>query len=98
MLRAVRYVEIAVEVDARAGDRLAADLLEAGLAVEQRDATTLLKPPPGRAQLVAWAEPERAGETRALVEEVLREAGVVAEVRLAEHDEDEWRDVWKQFF
>ena len=23
---------------------------------------------------------------------------MVAEVRLAEHDEDEWRDVWKQFF
>ena len=94
----MRYVEIAVEVDARAGDQLAADLVEAGIAVEQRDGTTLLKPPMGRALLVAWAEPERADETRGLIDEVLRAAGTVAEVRLVEHDEDEWRDVWKQFF
>ena len=94
----MRYVEIAVEVESDAGELLAAELADAGLAVEQRDGTTLLRPSPGRALLVAWAEPERALETRALIEEVLSEEGVAAEVRLAEHDEDEWRDVWKQFF
>ena len=98
MLRAVRYVEIAVEVDAAAGERLAAELVEAGLAVEQRDATTLLKPPPGRALVVVWVEPARAESTRAQIEDALREQAIVAELRLAERDEDEWREVWKQFF
>lgn len=94
----VRYMEIAVDVDAGLGDHLCGELSAAGVAVELRDATTLLKPPAGRALLVAWAEPARADETRALIEEVLASEGVASEVRLAEHDEDEWRDVWKQFF
>lgn len=98
MLRAVRYVEIAVEVASADGERIGAALVAEGLAVEERDSSTLVKAPIGRAQLIAWAEAGREDETRRVVEDVLRRERVVAEVRLAERDEDEWRDMWKQFF
>jgi ribosomal protein L11 methyltransferase len=94
----LRYVEIAVEVDAEAAERLLLELIESGLAVEQRDATTLLPPPPGRVRLLAWAAPEDARATHAAVEEALRQQAIVAEVQVSDHDEDEWREVWKQFF
>jgi len=94
----VRFVEIAVEVPAAAGEPLCEELVDSGLSVELRDATTLLKPPPGRALLLTWAPPEQARASAALVEEALQAQGLVAELQLSEHDEDEWRDVWKKFF
>lgn len=98
MLRAVRYVEITVDVAAEAAPPLVEALVTEGLAIEERDASTLLKPAPGRALIIAWSEVAAAEETRAHVEEVLRRLALVAEVGIAEHDEDEWRDVWKKFF
>lgn len=94
----MKYSEIDIETEAASGELLAALLAEQGIAVEERDATTLLKPEAGRALLVAWCEPAQAEETCALISAVARQAGCEVAPRLRERDEDEWRDVWKAFF
>lgn len=72
--------------------------------VELRDAETLLSTAPDRATVVALCRPEQLAELLAEVDDTLavaRSAGgavdpVTIRQRLAH--EDEWRDVWKQFF
>lgn len=78
------------------------DLADGG--IELRDAGTLLKAAPGRTVVVAHVVPElraQALETIADTTSRAREAGLatdgVAVSERASH-EDEWRDVWKQFF
>lgn len=78
------------------------DLADGG--IEIRDAGTLLKAAPGRSVVVAHVVPElRTQALDAIAETTARakEAGLatdgVAVSERASH-EDEWRDVWKQFF
>ncbi len=72
--------------------------------VEIRDAQTIIRAGAGRAVIVAQCRPEVEAEVLAEVEAVagrLKAAGVEAEplsVRRREAHEDEWRDVWKQYF
>lgn len=63
----------------------------------------MLRAPAGRAIVVAHVDPERRAEALGAVEETIARAGesglatdVVVRERAAH--EDEWRDVWKQFF
>jgi len=78
------------------------DLADGG--IELRDAGTLLKAAPGRSVVVAHVVPELRAQALDVIAETTeraREAGLatdgVAVSERASH-EDEWRDVWKQFF
>jgi len=78
------------------------DLAEGG--IEIRDAGTLVKAPPGRSIVVAHVVPEFRGQALDAIAETAsraRQAGLatdgLAVSERASH-EDEWRDVWKQFF
>jgi ribosomal protein L11 methyltransferase len=72
--------------------------------VELRDAGTLLATAPERTCVVALCPPEQAQELLEAADEALstaRAAGVAVDpvtIRQRQAHEDEWRDVWKQFF
>ena len=72
--------------------------------VEIRDAGTLVRAAPGRSVVVAHVVPEWRTQALAAIAETLtraREAGLAtdgATVSERASHEDEWRDVWKQFF
>ena len=72
--------------------------------VEIRDGSTIIRAGAGLAVIVAQCRPEVEAEVLAEIEAVagrLKAAGVEAEplsVRTREAHEDEWRDVWKQYF
>ena len=69
-----------------------------------RDSGTLIRVDPGRGAVVALCEPQRIGELLALIEDLCtraRGAGLPVDpvvVRHRDAHEDEWRDVWKQYF
>lgn len=100
MLRAVsdaRYTEIAFAVAPERAEELIATLVELGAGgVEERDQTTFDKAPDARAALlVVWIP---VGEARAFLERAAA-AGLPPPAEAGrERDEDEWRDVWKQYF
>jgi len=103
--RQTTWIEIAVDLPAELADLMATvlqDVAEGGL--EIRDAGTLLRAAPGRSVIVAHVAPEGRGHALAAIEETTaraREAGLdTTAVTVGERDshEDEWRDVWKQFF
>jgi len=72
--------------------------------VELRDAGTLLSTAPGRSAVIALCKPEDRECVLASAHEALataRDSGLVVDpvtVRERQADENEWRDVWKQFF
>ncbi|HVU51435.1 MAG TPA: 50S ribosomal protein L11 methyltransferase [Polyangia bacterium] len=98
------WTELVIEVAAEASELVASEVSELTGGVEVRDAGTLLRAGEGRAAIVTQCAPEAADEVVALVEDVrarARAAGLRVDpvtVRRREAHEDEWRDVWKQFF
>jgi ribosomal protein L11 methyltransferase len=72
--------------------------------VEIRDGETIIRAGAGRAVIVAQCVPEAEAEVLAEIEAAagrMKEAGVAVDplsVRRREAHEDEWRDVWKQYF
>jgi ribosomal protein L11 methyltransferase len=92
-----RYAEIAFSVAPERAEELIATLVEIGApGVEERDQTTFDKAAdPKRVVLVVWVpvDEARAFLTRAA------DAGLPPPADSARvRDEDEWRDVWKQYF
>lgn len=72
--------------------------------VEVRDSGTLIRVDPGRGAVVALCEPQRIIELLAMIEDLCvraRAAGLAIDpvvVRHRDAHEDEWRDIWKQYF
>jgi ribosomal protein L11 methyltransferase len=99
-----RYVEVQIETAAEAAELLAAALAELTGGVELRDAQTLFPTAPDRCAVVALCPPEDEAELVAAAEETLalaRAGGTAVDpvtIRRRAAHEDEWRDVWKQFF
>jgi ribosomal protein L11 methyltransferase len=98
------WKEIWVEVAAGAAEVMASAIAEVAGGVEIRDRGTLISAGEGRVVLVAQCAPEMES---ALLEEIeaaaarMREFGSSPDpvlVRTREAHEEEWRDVWKQFF
>jgi ribosomal protein L11 methyltransferase len=89
------WAEIEIDAPEALAEAVSAYVALAFGGVEVRDAETLLRPPTaGRVLLVAYVRPDAAD---ALVAETAgRFAGLSHRIRM--RDEDEWRDVWKQFF
>ena len=98
------WIEIQVELPATVAEIVAAEVGEMCGGVELRDADTLLATASGRAAVVALIEPASLPDVLALVDEVLATARASGEtvdpatIRQRPAHEDEWRDVWKQFF
>ena len=92
-----RYTEIAFAVTAERSDEWIATLIDLGATgVEERDQTTFQKAPDARQpMLVVWIPVE---EARAFLERAV-DAGLPPPAESGRvRDEDEWRDVWKQYF
>ena len=98
------WTEVQIETTEEGADLVAATLAELTGGVEIRDAQTLIAAQQGRAVVVALCTPLAKDEVLAAAEEVLgvaREAGSLVDpvvVRTRSAHEEEWRDVWKQFF
>jgi ribosomal protein L11 methyltransferase len=98
------WVEIVIELPAAGAEVMADAVGELTEGVEIRDAQTIIRAGAGRAVIVAQCRPEVEAEVLAEVEAAagrLKAAGVPVEplsVRRREAHEDEWRDVWKQYF
>ena len=98
------WIELQIETDADAADLVAASVAPMTGGVEMRDAGTILSTAEGRTCVVALCQPDG---TQALLDAVdrtlavARAAGTAVDpvtIRQREAHEDEWRDVWKQFF
>jgi ribosomal protein L11 methyltransferase len=98
------WVEVQIDVPAAATEVLAAAIGEVAGGVEIRDEGTLIRAEAERAVLVALCPPD---EVDALLDEVAvtcdraRAAGLGVDpvvIRRRAAHEDEWRDVWKQYF
>jgi ribosomal protein L11 methyltransferase len=102
--RRTSWLEMQIEMAPDAAEIMAAELAEVADGVELRDAGTVIKAPAERAIAIVHVDPdERASvlETVAAVAARLRESGVTVDplvIRERAAHEDEWRDVWKQFF
>jgi ribosomal protein L11 methyltransferase len=98
------WTELLIEVAAEAAELVASEVSELTGGVEVRDAGTLLRAGEGRALIVTQCAPADAAAVLAAVEDTCaraRAAGLRIDpvsVRQREAHEDEWRDVWKQFF
>ncbi len=98
------WIEIVVELPREAAEVMADAVGELTEGVEIRDGETIIRAGAGRAVIVAQCRPEAEAEVLAEVEAAaarMKEAGVAVEplaVRRREAHEDEWRDVWKQYF
>jgi ribosomal protein L11 methyltransferase len=99
-----RWIEVQVETQTDASDLVAAAVAPITGGVELRDAETLLSAAAGRTCVVALCQPDQAPSLLDAVDETLaaaRAAGTAVDpvaIRTREAHEDEWRDVWKQFF
>ncbi|HXU62783.1 MAG TPA: 50S ribosomal protein L11 methyltransferase [Polyangia bacterium] len=98
------WIEIVVELPREAADVMADAVGSLTEGVEIRDGDTIIRAGVGRAVIVSQCRPELEAE---VLEEIqaaaqrLKEAGVPVDplsVRRREAHEDEWRDVWKQYF
>lgn len=93
-----------IELPAAGAEVMADAVGELTEGVEIRDGSTIIRAGAGLAVIVAQCRPEVEAEVLAEIEAVagrLKAAGVEAEplsVRRREAHEDEWRDVWKQYF
>jgi ribosomal protein L11 methyltransferase len=98
------WTELQIEVAAEAAELVASEVAELTGGVEVRDAGTLLRAGEGRAVVVTQCAPESADEVLAAAMDTCaraRDAGLRVDpvsVRRREAHEDEWRDVWKQYF
>jgi ribosomal protein L11 methyltransferase len=98
------FAELQIEIGAEAAELVASEIAGLTGGVEVRDAGTLLRAGEGRAIVVTQCAPEAADEVLAAVDDVCaraRAAGLSVDpvaVRRREAHEDEWRDVWKQYF
>jgi ribosomal protein L11 methyltransferase len=98
------WIELQVELPAAMAEIVAAELGELCGGVEIRDAETVFPTARDRAAVVALSQPDEVEGVLAALDEVLEtaraagsEVDPVAIRRRAAH-EDEWRDLWKQFF
>lgn len=98
------WIEVQIETHADAADLVAAAVAPLTGGVETRDTETLLSAAAGRVCVVALCPPEQAQELLDVVADALavaRASGTAVDpvtIRQREAHEDEWRDVWKQFF
>jgi ribosomal protein L11 methyltransferase len=98
------WVEVQVEVPAPVAELLAASLADLAGGVELRDAETIFPTARDRTTVIALCRPEERDDLLAAVDDVLataRAAGDTVDpvgIRQRPAHEDEWRDVWKQFF
>jgi ribosomal protein L11 methyltransferase len=98
------WIEVQIEVALEAAELIADAVGDITGGVELRDSGTLIRTGAGRASVVALCAPERIDELDAIVLALCaraRAAGLPVdpvEVRRREAHEDEWRDVWKQYF
>jgi ribosomal protein L11 methyltransferase len=98
------WIEVQVELPADLAELVAAELAELCGGVELRDSDTVFPTARDRAAVVALCQPDHLDEVLGTVEEVLgtaRAAGTEVDpvaIRQRNAHEDEWRDVWKQFF
>ncbi len=102
--RRTSWLEVQVETAPEAAEVMTAELSELAEGVELRDGGTVIKAPAGRALAIVHIQPEELASLEELVAGVverLRATGVPVdpvEIRTRAAHEDEWRDVWKQFF
>jgi ribosomal protein L11 methyltransferase len=98
------WIEIVIELPFAAAEVMADAVAELTDGVEIRDGETIIRAGAGRAVIVAQCAPDLEAEVLAEIEAAaarMRDAGVATEplsVRRREAHEDEWRDVWKQYF
>ena len=98
------WIEVQIETHADAAELVAAAVAPITGGVEMRDAETLLSAEAGRTCVVALCQPDQAQSLLDAVDQALadaRAAGTAVDpvtIRKREAHEDEWRDVWKQFF
>lgn len=99
-----RFIELTIDVPAPAIEVIASAIGELTGGVEIRDPGTMLSSGEGRGTVVTQCPPEMEGAVLGELHEAvggLRAAGVpVDPMRIGrrEADEEEWRDVWKQYF
>jgi ribosomal protein L11 methyltransferase len=102
--RAGTWTELQIEVAIEAAELVASAVAEVTGGVEVRDAGTLLRADVGRALIVTQFAPQLAADVLAVVEETCAGARAAelkvdpVSIRRREAHEDEWRDVWKQYF
>jgi ribosomal protein L11 methyltransferase len=98
------WTELQIEVPPAVAEIVASAVAELTGGVEVRDSDTIIRAGGGRALVVAQCAPEEADAVLAAVDETCaraRAAGLDVDpvaVRRREAHEDEWRDVWKQYF
>jgi ribosomal protein L11 methyltransferase len=98
------WIEIVIELPAEAAEVMADAVGELTEGVEIRDGQTIIRAGMGRAVIVAQCAPDAEAEVLAEIEAAagrMKAAGVAVDplsVRRREAHEDEWRDVWKQYF
>ena len=98
------WIEIVVELPADAAEVMADAVGELTGGVEIRDAQTIIRVGGGRSVIMAQCAPQMEADLLAEIAAAaarMRDAGVAVDplsVRRREAHEDEWRDVWKQYF
>ena len=98
------WVEIVVELPREAAEVMADAIGSLTEGVEVRDADTIIRAGAGRAVIVTQCRPDAEAEVMLEIQAAadrMRAAAVSVEplsVRRREAHEDEWRDVWKQYF
>ena len=98
------WIEIVVELPADAAEVMADAVGELTGGVEIRDAQTIIRVGGGRSVIMAQCAPEMEADVLAEIAAAaarMKDAGVAVDplsVRRREAHEDEWRDVWKQYF
>jgi ribosomal protein L11 methyltransferase len=98
------WIELQIEVAPEAAELVASAVSELTGGVEVRDASTIIRAGDGHALVVAQCAPELEAAVLAELDATCaaaRAAGLPIDpvsVRRREAHEDEWRDVWKQYF
>lgn len=98
------WIEVQIETAAEVAELVATAVAPLTGGVELRDAETVFPTSPDRAAVIALVPPDQLADLLAEVEGTLavaREAGTPVDpvtIRQRDAHEDEWRDVWKQFF
>lgn len=98
------WTEIQIELPAEAAEIVSAELADVTDGIEIRDEGTLVPAAPGRTTLVALSSEDGVAAVLQVLEATIersRENGLAVDpvsVRRRQAHEDEWRDVWKQYF
>jgi ribosomal protein L11 methyltransferase len=98
------WIELQIELAAPAAELVAAELSESLGGVELRDSETVFPTARDRTAVVALCRPDDLESVLASVQDVLDTARAAGDdvdpvtIRQRPAHEDEWRDVWKQFF